>query len=343
VIGDALASVVEVVDACLVVDTRAGAPDEAADPTIEAARAAAGDKLVVRRFAWCDDFAAARNFALDAATELGADWSLTVDTDERIDWRGEDVRATLASPPRDIGCWLMLDASGAYAKERIFRLPVRARFRGPTHEAFPAYEVGSAVLERPRFRELLKTPAQVRAKFERDARVLERFSAEHPDDPRWLYYLGDALHGLGRLEEGADAFRRCAALRGWNEEAAWACYRAAECHCALGRWDDAVDACGLGLARHAGIGELAWLAGFASWRKGDAGQAIWWGRIAVSMSVHSGWGARVHRIGFRHVPALYEGPWDVLRYAYRAAGDEVAADQAERMYTEAKAARERAT
>ncbi len=287
-----------------------------------------------------EDFAAARNFALDAAARIGADWALTLDTDERIDWRGEDVRATLASKA-DVGCWLMFDEAGTYAKERIFRLPARARFAGATHESFPAYAVGSAVLPRARFRELPKTPAQVRAKFERDVRVLEGWTRDHPDEPRWFYYLGDALHGLGREEEAIEAFRRCAEKRGWNEEAAWACYRAAECYCALERWDHAVDACALGLARHAGLGELAWLAGFACWRKGDADQAIWWSRIAASMSVHSGWGARVPRIGFRHVPGLYEGPWDILRYALRAKGEEAAAREAERVYAEAKAARER--
>src|SRR6187401_2694488 len=74
VIADALRSVVDWVDYCLVVDT--GITDD----TLDVARQVAGSKLVVRSFPWQDDFAAARNFALQAAAELGAAWAVTLDT-----------------------------------------------------------------------------------------------------------------------------------------------------------------------------------------------------------------------------------------------------------------------
>ena len=77
-IGDALASVVAHVDRCLVIDT--GARDD----TLEVARRVAGEKLLLREFPWRDDFAAARNFALDAAAEAGGHWAVTLDTDERL-------------------------------------------------------------------------------------------------------------------------------------------------------------------------------------------------------------------------------------------------------------------
>jgi hypothetical protein len=332
-IGDALASVVDVVDACIVIDTGAR------DASLEVARSVAKDKYVEGRFPWCDDFAAARNFALDAATELGTDWAITVDTDERVDWRGESLRGVLASRA-DIGCWLMMDAANTYSKERIFRLPPRVRFAGPVHETFPSYEVGAAVLSRARFQELPKTAEQSRAKAERDARVLAEWSRAHPTDARWLYYLGDALQHLGRHVEAIDAYERCAALRGWNEEAAWACYRAAECWCARGRWTEAVESCACGLSHHAGIAELAWLAGYASWRKGELDQAIVWSRSSVAMGCFEGFGATVQRIGFRYPPALYEGPFDVLRYALRAKGDNAGSLQARLKYQRARNARQ---
>ena len=65
IIGDALASVLTQVDRCLVIDT--GARDD----TLEVARQVAGEKLLVREFPWRNDFAAARNFALDAAAASG--------------------------------------------------------------------------------------------------------------------------------------------------------------------------------------------------------------------------------------------------------------------------------
>jgi hypothetical protein len=51
---------------------------------------------------------------------------------------------------------------------------------------------------------------------------------------------------------------------GWNVESAWACFRPAECFIQLKRFVDAVEVCAAGLARHAGVAELAWLAVFAS-------------------------------------------------------------------------------
>jgi hypothetical protein len=54
---------------------------------------------------------------------------------------------------------------------------------------------------------------------------------------------------------------------------------------------------------------------------------------------YMGSGAEVPRIGFRHPPALWEGPFDVLRFALGSVGDDAGAEDAERLYTAAKAAR----
>ena len=92
IIGDALRSVVDWVDTCLVIDT--GVSDE----SLAVAEGVAGAKFVLRRFDWIRDFSAARNFALDAAHAVGADWAITVDTDERIQPNGEDLRAGHRTP-----------------------------------------------------------------------------------------------------------------------------------------------------------------------------------------------------------------------------------------------------
>lgn len=331
IIGDALRSVVDWVDVCLVIDT--GVTDE----TLRVAGEVAGAKLVVKRFEWVQDFAAARNFALHAAHELGASWSITVDTDERIQLNGEDLRALLASVSEDV--LMMYDETRTYTKERCFRLPARASFEGPTHESFPGYRVGVRTLELATFRELPKSPAALRAKFERDVSILTRHTHEHPKDPRWFYYLGESLANLGQPEAAVQAYDTCAGLRGWNEESAWACYRAAECLCGLGRHVEAVERCAIGLARHAGIAELAWLAAFARYRSGDPAQAAYWAQLALVFGLHAGKGETVPRIGFRNPVALYEGPHDILRFAYRDLGDTAAADAAEKSYQQARAAR----
>lgn len=331
IVADAIASVAPWVDQCLLVDTGAG------DGTIEAAIAAAGDKAVVRQFAWCDDFAAARNFCLEQAQALGADWAVTVDADERLLAGEVDMRAALAAA--DAGCLLVMDDTGTYAKERFFRLPCPVRFHGPTHESFASYTLGAHVMDGVRFTEVTKDEAAVRAKRARDLEILTAHTAGNPDDPRWWYYLGDALQGLGRFGEAIDAYDHCQALGGWAEEAAWACYRAADCAMELGDLDGGVRWCATGLTHHAGMAELPWLAGVCCFRLGRHHDAIAWARQAEALGMVAGMGDQVARIGFRHPPALWEGPYDVLRFALAALDDTAGAAQAQAAYERALAAR----
>ncbi len=153
IVGDALRSVVDWVDWCVLIDT--GIQDD----TIEIARQIAGDKLIVREFAWCDDFSAARNFALAAAADTGASWAVFVDSDERLVLNGVDIHAVLASSPELT--LLVPHDSGEYTKDRFFRLPVVGGFRGPTHEAYYiTREIGGGTVDdaRRRFRGASQIP-----------------------------------------------------------------------------------------------------------------------------------------------------------------------------------------
>jgi tetratricopeptide (TPR) repeat protein len=333
-IGRAIASVVAWVDAVVVVDTGA------TDRTIAIAREAAGAKYVGASFAWVDDFAAARNAALRAAhTDAGGDWAVMVDTDETIDLRGECIRTELArtgAPHLTIA-----HESGTYEQPRFFRLPAAGRFSGPTHEAYePA--ILETRLRRCIFRDEPKSPEDLRLKFSRDVRILREHLKTHRA-PRWFYYLGDALQHLGQIDEAIKAWKTCTSLRGWDEEGAWACYRRAQCHVGRAEWDSAIEACAEGLAVHAGIGELAWLAGFAQWRAGRHEQATWWSLHAIALGCYRGCGGDVPRRSFRVPKAHWEGPYDVLRFALRALGSAKGADEAEQSFRAAKAQREAAS
>jgi tetratricopeptide (TPR) repeat protein len=264
---------------------------------------------------------------LAAAEATGAAWCITVDTDERIDPRGVDIRDAITRT--DASVLLMSIEQGTYAKDRLFRLPAAGRWIGPTHEYFPSHRVVRATLPTAVFRELPKDDAGWRHKLERDRRILDAETRRHPDEPRWFYYLGDVLMGLGSKDEAVQAWIRCADLRGWDEESAWACYRAAQCRCEEGRHDEAVELAAKGLARHAGIAELSWLAALSSYRAGRYAQAIHWARLSVAAGHYQGFGRTLSRIGFRYLPALYEGPFDVLRYAQAALGDRDGALEAE--------------
>ena len=334
IIGDALRSVVDWVDWCLVIDT--GITDD----TLAIAREIAGDKLVVRQFPWRGDFAAARNFALAAAHEIGADWAVTLDTDERLLLKG-DPRPALAASEAPV--LRVMHVEGTYGKERFFRLPAAGSYVGPTHEAFVQPSATVELLDGVWFDELGKSKASYRRKAERDIAILSAYAAAHPDEPRWFYYLGDAYAGLDRHEEAIAAFRQCAGLKGWDEEGAWAMYRAAESLLRLGRPIEAVKACAAGMARHAGMAELPWLAAYASWQAGRPEQAVHWARLSATLGQFIGTANGASRTSFQHPPALWEGPFDVLRFALRATGDDEGADEANRLYAEAKARRKQET
>lgn len=333
--AEALASVLGWVEGCLLIDTGAG------DGSFEAMCAVAGPKAVRSAWAWRDDFAAARNFALDEAERIGAAWAVTVDPDERLHVDGPALRAFLART--DAGCVLIPDASRSYFKERIFRLPCPVRYVGPVHEAFAGYRVGAERYPDAHFTELPKSHEAMERKTRRDVEVLRRHTRAVPDDPRWFYYLGDGLQRLGEIDEAIAAFRACWELRGWPEESAWACYRAAELEVARERYDEAVEWCTRGMRRHPGVAELPWLAGLAAYRAGRPADAAAWARMSVALGKADGAGASVDRIGFHHPPGEYEGPYDVLRFALRALGDAPGAERAERDHRRARALREART
>ena len=334
IIGAAISSVVAQVDGCLVIDT--GAKDR----SIDVAREAAGDKLMLREFPWKNDFAAARNFALQAATEAGGAWAVTVDTDERLLFdRGVELREALGRTRANV--LLVADDGGTYSKERIVRLPATVHWSGPTHEVLEGQRTGmSETLAGVRFSELPKDAAALKRKFERDVAILRKYTRQHGKQPRWFYYLGASHQDLGEYAAAIDAYRTCAELGGWAEEGAWACYRAADCCCKLNRWVEAIHFCSAGLAIRPATAELAWLAGYAAFKVGRHEDAIAWSNMAIANGLFEGQGARFPRISFRFPTALYEGPYDVLRWTHKALGQAELAAAAERKYEEARRARE---
>lgn len=124
-IEECLRSLVGKVDEIIIVDT--GSQDD----TIEKAHRF---PIKLHHFAWCDDFSAARNFALEQAT---GDWILYIDADERFE---VSEPALLDSVLSDFGkvAWKLrfhprIDWT-PYAEFRLFRNDPRIRFRGVIHE-----------------------------------------------------------------------------------------------------------------------------------------------------------------------------------------------------------------
>ncbi len=318
IIGPALCSVLDLVDLCIVIDT--GVSDE----SLRVAELICGDKLRIEKYEWINDFADARNYSLDVATKHGATWALTLDTDERMNWNGVDVRSVLETTSATT---LMVYAEdGSYEKQRIIRVPTERKWVGPTHEYFQHGAV--ATLKGVTFSELGKNPTQLEHKFTRDAAILEKELAEKGPNSRWYFYLGDTYRNLRKMEEAAVAYENCAAQNGWDEEAAWACYRAAEIRYGQGQSQRALDLCLQGLKHHPGIGELAWMAGYVCYYMGRYRHAVHWSRMAISLGMYAGRFDEANRIGFRWAPALWEKPYEVLKFALEKLGDDIGAKAA---------------
>ncbi len=324
---DAVRSVVDHVDRVLLIDTGA------TDRTLARAEGVAGAKFAVASHTWVD-FATARNASVDAARALGAEWVVVLDTDERLDFGSVDLRAALARTTADV--LLVEQADGSYPKARVLRAAAGARYVGPTHETLRGGV--RETLRGATFSELGKTDEQATRKFARDVAVLTRYVADHPDDPRWWYYLGQSLEGLGARERAADAFGQCVLLGKFGEEAAWAAYRQADQLRALGRREEAVVAAARGLAASASSAECAWVAAASALDLGRADQAVAWARVAEAVGRFRGCGPA--RDSFRHLPALYELPYDVLRTALP---DGLARTRAEADFHAARRARVAAT
>ena len=337
IVADAVSSAIDWVDEVLLIDTGIS------DGTADLVERLSGSKFRRSEFSWRNDFAAARNWALQEATRLGAGWALTLDTDERISVDGlrdiEEFRDRLRSEPQ-ILTWSVTAAGGSYAKERIIRVPTTLVWRGRTHEALTGASPDQRkLLAEMRFNETPKIAESSSHKLERDLVILMEETRDKPDNPRWWYYLGQTLDGLKRKREAADAYLHCAALDGWSEEAAWAHYQAAKCMADLKEFREAIRSCAAGLVHQPGTPELAWFAGFCCYQLGQYRNAVHWERIAIAQGNVEGTGLNIPRTGFRHLPGMYEGPYDVLRFAYRKLGMERAAQTAEQQHERARSKR----
>jgi glycosyltransferase involved in cell wall biosynthesis len=313
VIGAALKAIAPEVDVCIVIDTGV------TDNTIELARAAVGSKLHVVKWPWQNDFAAARNFALEYARDwlrmrpdaarAGADdprdWIIQADTDEWLRLPG--LRDTLDGLPAEVEAVLVPHASRTYKQARCIRATCRGTWKMPVHEYFSPYTAANA--PEPWCFECQPRPTEDRtAKYERYRQILEGLTAAEPENARAWYYLGDTLVILGYKGAAIEAFTRCWSLPGWNDQAGWACYRKAILQMELGLLDLAIRTCADGIGRSPLTAELYWLAGHFHFQQKEWVSAYQFASAAVKIGPRN-------QPGFCYPPGQKDLPEKLMRAA----------------------------
>lgn len=204
-----LTSVRDLATQIVVVDT--GSTDQ----TVAIARRHGAE---IHTFAWCDDFSAARNSALQHVT---GDWVLSLDADEELPVESHEALRRLLADESVLGWRLPLfdvgrEGEGNSFVPRLFRNAPGLFWIGRVHEqVFYSVEarckewgfqhrMGDAALKHYGYtREVVRE----RGKVERNLRLLERAIEEIPDDPALLMNYGLELIRSERGREGLNQYR----------------------------------------------------------------------------------------------------------------------------------------
>ena len=208
-LGQCLASVKGLAHQIVVVDTGS------TDRTVEIAREHGAE---VHSFAWCDDFSAARNAALEHVT---GDWVLMLDADEELPQQQHAALRKLLHSPSVIAWRLPLQDAGREAEgcsyvPRLFRNAPGLFYVGRVHEqVFSSVEVrrqewgletrlGDAMLRHYGYTKELTLE---RDKVGRNLRLLEQAILELPGESNLLMNYGLEMTRSGRREEGLAQYR----------------------------------------------------------------------------------------------------------------------------------------
>jgi len=206
-------SVRGVVDEMVIVDT--GSTDD----TVAVAERHGGR---VFRFAWGNDFAAARNEAISHAR---GQWILALDADEAlapearrtlrallVDRRYQAYLINIRSPLKGTRS----QTAVINAWPRLFRNRPEIRYEGRVHEQIsPSIaRLGGTVAATALVIDHLGYHQDFTDQMEKQVRnlaLLEQALAEHPDDAMMMFHYGEALNLGDRVPEAVDAFRRAIA------------------------------------------------------------------------------------------------------------------------------------
>lgn len=296
VLGRCLASVQDLVDEIIVVDT--GSKDH----TKQVAEQFGARVL---DFAWIDDFAAARNFAFAAAS---GDFILWLDADDVVPAEEhpklERIKAELSA---EVDAVMLpyhtaFDAQGnvtfSYYRERI----VKRGFwwQGAVHEVIAV--AGNVIYGDCAVVHKKIHPADP----ERNLRIFEGLLAKGVElEPRQQFYYGRELYYHNRFAEALAVFRRFLAEdQGWLENKIDACRQCALCLEALKRPQEALAALFSSFAYDLPRAEICCDIGWHFFQRQNWAQAAYWYRRALGCRRDDQRGGFVAPDAYGFLPAI---------------------------------------
>lgn len=272
---DCLASVADLVDEIVIADTGS------VDRTREIA-ASFGARVI--EFPWIDDFAAARNAALEQAT---GDWIFWMDADDRVD---EDNRVKLRELFASLGdehvarvmkCHCLSGSGGTATTVdhvRLFRRLPEVRWKYRVHEQIlPAVRASGGTVQ---WTDVTIThvgyadPAARGLKLERDVRLLLAEREQWPDDPFTLFNLGCVYDEMGDSALALPCLRRSLELSHPGDSIVRKLHAMiAQCQRKMNNMAEAAEAIRSGRAFYPNDAELLFLEGLIRQEQGDLSSA----------------------------------------------------------------------
>jgi tetratricopeptide (TPR) repeat protein len=302
-VGDAIRSAVEAVDGFVFIESGGGGA------ALRAAYEAAPKQAHTAHYDWVGDYGAARNFALNTARDLGAEYALTLDPDERIH-DAATIRATVEANPESF-VFIAKCVGEGYSKERVLKCKSDLNWHGRVCEMLRGNPLPQVKL-RATFSELPKNEGAETRRRERGVVACQQMIDEGDDCYRWRRHMGACLMGLGRREEALVQYQKAFDMAQHDEEKAWSWYLLCEQTVLDGHLEKAMGDAAKGLVDHAGyLPEFGWVIAYCQLQAGNHQNASRWAQLALNCpddQTRLSFRSAVAKAGCRDIMAKLHGP-----------------------------------